>query len=189
MVKRRVLKTAFPPELVKKLEQSLEETAGSVEELEMLASTSPVLASPPAMGAELLDDPGKGPSRAESARGIAFTTLAASPGPQVPEGRRIFIQYVDTSTAALAEALKLRLATQGHKVPDAELVVDQHLARGNVRYFHEADKQAAEQLKASVEELLKERGVKSGVDFEVVPLAGRYRNVPRGVLEVWLPRL
>lgn len=90
----------------------------------------------------------------------------------------IFVQYVSGDGAGARRAAEA-LAASGWAVAGVEHVADGR-TRGDVRYYWDEQAACARRLAEAL-------GAAGGGDFGTISLAGRYRNLPRGQMEVWLP--
>lgn len=90
----------------------------------------------------------------------------------------IFVQHVGGDAAAARRTAEM-LAASGWQVAGVEHVAGGRTG-GDVRYYWDEQAPCASRLA----ELLDAAG---GGDFATISLAGRYRNLPRGQMEVWLP--
>jgi hypothetical protein len=96
----------------------------------------------------------------------------------------VYIHYQDKRDANLADDLIKSLTDSGYRVPGKELVVQR--TSGDVRFFHQDEKDQADHIAGLVQDFAKKRG---GRDLNLATLfAGRtFPNVPRGLFEVWIP--
>lgn len=95
-------------------------------------------------------------------------------GPTPPAA---FVQF--TGDRAAAEAVRARLAAAGWTVPPIDEVAGTRPV-GDVRYYWPEQAACAEALAASL-------GAALAAPFAAISLAGRYRNLPRDRMEIWLP--
>lgn len=107
------------------------------------------------------------------------------PGGQRAKPTRMFVHYSAEEDAETVDGLIRVLRGNRYPIPGKELVAQE--TDGDIRYFHETDKAIAVQAKKIVESWLGERGIEQEVT--VIGLVDQYPNVPRGVLELWLPAL
>lgn len=110
---------------------------------------------------------------------IQTTSISANP--------RIGIHYQDEKDLPAIQAIARALSTgnQFQVAGKAELVTQP--TTGDVRYFYDEDKAAAERVKKIVETALDEKKIEKTLDLRLLKnLAPR---VPQGWIEVWLPPL
>jgi hypothetical protein len=101
----------------------------------------------------------------------------AAPDPSCGVDPMVFVQF--TGDPAPAEALRAKLEAAGWSAPGIEAVQGVR-PRGDVRYYWPEQADCAAALAQSLAGAM-------GTEFTTVSLAGRYRNLPRGRMEIWLP--
>ena len=118
---------------------------------------------------------------------IVFNTTPPQPTTtQVAvQNRRIFLQFNDPEDATRVDKIGEALASKSYAVQSKERVVQR--TSGDVRFFYESDRTDASKIKEIVQRALVDQGVQRQI--ALLPLLGRYKNVPQGVFEVWLPSL
>lgn len=96
-----------------------------------------------------------------------------------------FLHIADEADRGEALALRSALAEAGFRAPGVERV-EVRLSAADVRYFHREDEPRAARARALLAEAVAGR---APVRPEPVFLGDAYPNVPRGVIEVWIPPL
>lgn len=204
VLKRNVLVAAFPEDLVGHIRTALADSAGSAGELSLVAA--PLAGT--ARGATT------GASRSDSLRPLASIYWGEDVGgrDQVwPDAglkddarlvdavtkrlkasldmrTRVFIHYTEARDKAVAQSLALELEEGGHSVPRLQLLSEGASKSGDVRYFQPEDEPLALDVRDRLRKVLAEKGLSVGGEIRVLKLDG-YANVPRRVLEVWIPAL
>jgi hypothetical protein len=115
---------------------------------------------------------------AEPSASAGPTGRMAAPGPfcgGTPP--TVFVQF--TGDRAAAERLRAELQAAGWSAPAVEAVTGAR-PRGDVRFYWPDQEACAAALAEALQ-------AATGAEFITVSLAGRYRNLPRGRMEVWLP--
>jgi hypothetical protein len=137
--------------------------------------------------------------RAEMAAPETPPILSMAPAPPEEEGPcadpaerpEVFLHIVEPGDRAAANEIVEILSQRGWRFPGVELV-EGAATRGDVRFYHEDQRACAGRLAEAVREALpptpraealRERGL------ALISLENRYRNLPRGRVEVWLPDL
>jgi len=112
-------------------------------------------------------------------------SLLAS-GPESASGgtQKVFLQYQDPNDSAFMDALSDQLVKAKFRVQGKQLVTGK--TNGDIRYYHDDDSKAANAIKGIFEQYLAANGRAQKV--ELLPLGDRFKNVPEGVIEVWLER-
>lgn len=98
-------------------------------------------------------------------------------GPAPPE---VYIQFVAEAGRAEATRLREALAAAGWPVVAALDLEAGAATRGDVRFYWPEQESCATRLAEALADL-------AGRPFDTISLAGRYRNLPRGRVEIWLP--
>ncbi|WP_455208639.1 hypothetical protein [Kaarinaea lacus] len=127
---------------------------------------------------------------AKNARNVdtmnVFNPTPTEPSKTTELTRKVFLQYNDQKDKEIVDSIVgAALSEKGYNVPGSQRVIQQ--TSGDIRYFHESDKSAASDIETIVEKSLADKGITK--DIKLIPLIGRYKNVPEGVFEVWLPPL
>ena len=157
---RALMQSTFPPEVVQSFEDSRRIQLGTVIE--------------------------QAPTRETVLR--AAEDLAELPGPPQPAPTvmaTVYLQIVAEEDREFAEALRTRLAGTGFRAPGIELV-QVTMRAADVRYYHEEDEARARQVLDLLQSALGDQA-----DVRPTPqfLGARYPNVPRGIIEAWIPPL
>jgi hypothetical protein len=121
-------------------------------------------------------DAAKGPDALAGSREPSLPLAAPDPSCGV-DPPMVFVQF--TGDPAPAEALRAKLEAAGWSAPGIEAVPGVR-PRGDVRYYWPEQATCAAALAQSLAGAV-------GIEFTTVSLAGRYRNLPRGRMEIWLP--
>lgn len=155
-----IILVTFPEEITQALFRKLEDSAGSVEEVREWNAAV----------AQLVRQTGT----TTVPQGVAAAERAV----------RVFPHYQDEADADLVESIGARLEEVGYRVPGRQVV--QQATKGDVRYFHEEDRSSAQQVASMAQEQL----IKAGrqLQLSTIYLGGRFKNVPPGVIELWIPR-
>ncbi|NTX16785.1 hypothetical protein HUA76_39025 [Myxococcus sp. CA056] len=183
ILKRNVLVAAFPESLVGQIRVALAESAGSAGELSLVSAQTDMVERPPPR-VYLAEAIKSGPPASDVPAGARRLVAAAQ-----AERTRVFVHYADPNDRSIASALSLSLDGEGYGVPSPEILTEGASSTGDVRYFHADDKQLADKVGALVQQVLGEKGVALRGNVRVIGLQGKYGNMPRRVLEVWLPAL
>jgi hypothetical protein len=99
--------------------------------------------------------------------------------------RKIFLQYNDSKDAIMVDEVGAALSVDSYAVQGKEHVVQP--TSGDVRFFYESDRDDAAKIRQIVQDTLHNKGYSQKI--ALLPLIGKYNNVPPGVFEVWLPAL
>lgn len=129
-------------------------------------------ASPPSDEPAPAPPPGATPGPDLAAERMAPPDPACGPSPPT-----VFVQF--TGDPDGAEAVRDRLAAAGWTAAPVEEVVGVRPV-GDVRYYWPDQASCAEALAASL-------GAALATSFTAISLAGRYRNLARDRMEIWLP--
>jgi hypothetical protein len=97
----------------------------------------------------------------------------------------VYVHFQDKADAAFVDSLVNDLRQAGYRVPGKQLVVQ--ATSGDIRYYKTLDAQAARELRDVVQPILGDR-LKLG-DDSLMDLSRTFPNLPRGILELWLPPL
>lgn len=103
---------------------------------------------------------------------------------EAPQHQKVFLQYANPKDAQTLDSIGTALSSKGYEVQGKERVIQE--THGDVRYFHGEDQDTASDIKKTVEDALARQGIKR--ELKLIPV-DRYKNIPRGVFEVWLPSL
>lgn len=98
---------------------------------------------------------------------------------------RVFLQYKESKDATVLDALSSDLINAGFNVPGKEIAAGE--TEGDVRFFHAEDEIYAYYVKELIMSSLKKLDIIQ--DIKVINLGKKFKNVPRGDIEVWLPPL
>ena len=110
---------------------------------------------------------------------LASGSESASAGTQ-----KVFLQYQDPDDSPFMDALSDQLIKAKFRVQGKQLVTGK--TNGDIRYYHQDDAKAANEIKGMFEHYLETKGRAQKV--ELLYLGDRFKNVPEGVIEVWLER-
>jgi hypothetical protein len=114
-----------------------------------------------------------------------FNTKPPGAAPPAAAKRKVFLQFNDSKDAITVDEVAAALSMDDYAVQGKERVVQP--TSGDVRYFYESDKDDAARIKQIVQDALHSKGYSQKI--VLLPLIGKYTNVPSGVFEVWLPAL
>jgi hypothetical protein len=99
--------------------------------------------------------------------------------------QRVFLHYKAKQDSPILDSIMLALREQNFDVQGKQLVTQ--ATGGDVRYFSGDDAETATKIKASVEEVLKKKS--KSLNLKTIFAGKSFKNIPRGVYEVWLPQL
>lgn len=123
------------------------------------------------------------------ARRITASSEGGAAAAETPEAyriRTIFIQFTRAEDRPKAERLRQRLIEAGYDAPGIELIEG---ARANViRYYFDVQQTQAEDILGLVQSILQD--LQWGGDvarMRISSLGGRFQNLRRDRLEIWLP--
>jgi hypothetical protein len=97
----------------------------------------------------------------------------------------VYVHYQNASDSDAVDLIISALRQTGYRVPGKQLVVQ--ATSGDVRYYKPEDRDAAAAVREAVQTALVDRfkfGPKSLMD-----LSKTFPNLPRGIVELWLPSL
>jgi len=97
----------------------------------------------------------------------------------------VYVHYQNKTDAAFVDSLINALREAGYRVPGKQVVVQ--ATSGDIRYYKPEDKEAARALRDFVQPILGNRLIIG--DRSLVDLSRTFPNLPRGILELWLPPL
>jgi tetratricopeptide (TPR) repeat protein len=97
---------------------------------------------------------------------------------------RVYVEFNDAGDKKVVDSFVALLSKNGYRVL-AELASGK--TSGDVRYYYQEDKQTAENVRGVVKDSLSAFGLK--LNISSVSLVGRFPNITRGHIEVWLPQL
>ena len=97
---------------------------------------------------------------------------------------RVYLQFNDAGDQKIIDSIAALLNNKGYK---AVKEVSSGKTFGDVRYYYQEDKQTAEDVRGVVQNALSANGLKLNVSS--ISLVGRFPNITRGHIEVWLPPL
>jgi hypothetical protein len=106
----------------------------------------------------------------------------------LPDGQTkptVYVHYQNKADAAVIDSLISALREAGYRVPGKQIVTQP--TNGDIRYYKSDDKGAAKALRDIVQPILGDRLVIG--DGSLVDLSKTFPNLPRGILELWLPPL
>jgi hypothetical protein len=134
------------------------------------ASASPTVAIPPDDG---IDQPA-----VEPAPGLPGPGSACGASPPL-----VYVHFTAGTDRGTVEALRTDMLAAGWKVTAADHVPEANTS-GDLRIYWEAQRPCAEELAAILSAL-------PGIDrpIRIISLEGRYRGLPTGQMELWLPAL
>jgi hypothetical protein len=110
--------------------------------------------------------------------------IVAKPTGTVEDSPRVFLHYQDSGDVALLDSLMSELRAKGYRVPGRQLVTQ--TTQGDIRFYHAEDQPTVDQVAALVEQFLTTNG--RPLSLKHYDLSKQYPNVPKGVIEVWLPK-
>ena len=110
--------------------------------------------------------------------------IVAKPEGTISDAPRIFLHYQDPSDTKLLNSLMNDLRAKGYRVPGRQLVTQP--TQGDIRYYHDEDLPAVQQVAKLVEQFLSEND--RHLALKRLDLTKQYPSIPKGVIEVWLPR-
>jgi hypothetical protein len=167
---RNVLLVTFPPDITGPLFAKLEQAASSVQELsvwqEGLQQVASSKTSEGTQEARLEPD--------DEARAAA-------------EPVRVFLHSQDENDRDLMAEMAKELRQAGYAVPSIKIV--SQVTKGDVRYYHADEEALATSVREIVDRVL--LAAKRPATVEMIGLhriGGPFRNLPRNVVEVWVPR-
>lgn len=112
-------------------------------------------------------------------------SLVASGSESAPAStQKVFLQYQDPDDSPFMDGLSDQLLEAKFRVQGKQLVTGK--TNGDIRYYHQDDANAAKQIKGMFEQYLETAGRAQKV--QLLYLGDRFKNVPEGVIEVWLER-
>jgi len=98
--------------------------------------------------------------------------------------KRVYLEYKDPEDRKTVELIARVLRNKGYR---ATAQFKNNKSPGDVRYYYEVDKQAAEDIRGTVKAYLSATGLK--LDMKIISLIGNSANVTPGHIEIWLPSL
>jgi hypothetical protein len=98
--------------------------------------------------------------------------------------QKVFLQYQDPDDSPFMDGLSNQLVEAKFRVQGKQLVTGK--TNGDIRYYHQDDANAAKEIKGMFEHYLETEGRAQKV--QLLYLGDRFKNVPEGVIEVWLER-
>lgn len=105
-------------------------------------------------------------------------------GTRAPSKIRVYLQFSDAEDLKIVDSIGALLNNKGYKTVSQ---LNSSETSGDVRFYHEEDKQTAEDVRGVVKNALSAIGLK--LNIRSVSLVGRFPKVTRGHIEVWLPPL
>lgn len=100
--------------------------------------------------------------------------------------RTIFIHYTRASDRDKAEAVRARLGAAGFNMAANQLI--EGAPSNSVRFFYGVQRPQAESIRAQVQAILAEEQWGGNVEaMRLIPLEGRFQNLRRDRIEIWLP--
>jgi hypothetical protein len=151
---------------------------------EMSAKFDPA-AKPPsnrtrAHPADVADSP---PSRAPQAESVQVSPMDA-PAPEVSRSVRLVLVFTPEVDAAAASGLIEFLLQRGYQISSPARKTFAGLS--SVRYFHAADRPAAEKLRRTINSFQPRSPGDTAPRLSLIDLSRRYPDAPRELLEVWI---
>lgn len=110
----------------------------------------------------------------------------AVPGPGPACGASpplVYVHFAAGTDRDTVESLRTEMLAAGWKVTAADHVPDANTS-GDLRIYWEAQRPCAEELAAMLSDL-----PQIGRPIRIISLEGRYRGLPTGQMELWLPKL
>ncbi|NIM11906.1 MAG: hypothetical protein GTO45_07305 [Candidatus Aminicenantes bacterium] len=98
---------------------------------------------------------------------------------------RVFLHYKDPKDKSTLESISDEISKAGYKAEGIEKVTQK--TEGDIRFYYEEDEIHAIFIKGLILKRLK--GSYKIQDIKLLNIGGRYKNVSRGKIEVWLPSL